>query len=297
MIRSRWLVAIVTAAACTANDGGNLGPVDAPSPIADAAPIDATPPAVDAPPPDAAGCIPPAVMHSCHLLTQVRDDGAPNCGSDPSIAIPEFGCYGLPNSTTAPEFGCACAGTLGHREICPAGDCYLRSGLPGTFPLLYESSSSMSIVIIASCAPLTINNTQPEEARDGAEPYSCPEMPLGIGYADPQRATGPGERCMHLWFWQAADQPIDPILNELGVCIDFTLYTWDHDGMANTPEVPWTLPETTDPHPADLTMLGPNHDLFWGAAPYPIPLTGSGAAKLPRASDFGLRLGAPFPTP
>jgi hypothetical protein len=224
---------------------------------------------------------------TCNVLTQVRDsDQAPACGStDPNA--PNRGCYGFPSGTAAPtDFACTGAGDLGHREIVTP-PIYTNSCLPGAIPMLYESTGSMSVVCIAPCAPLTINNTTNAESRDGAEPHSCPEMPLAVGVMNPARATGAGERCQHNWFWEDAATALSDASNNVGWCVDFTKYRWDDDMNAATPAVPWTLPETTTPY-ADIMNLQPTEDLFWGTAPYPMMLTGA-PAKTPRAKDLGFR--------
>jgi hypothetical protein len=235
---------------------------------------------------------------TCNVLSQVRDsDGAPNCGADPMLTVPDRGCYGFPSQTAAPTtFSCTGAGDLGHREVVPPPP-YLNSCLPGAIPLLRESSGAMQVVCIAPCQPETINSVTfaaDPDVRDGAEPYSCPQMPVAIGIMNPARATGAGERCQHLWFWEGSVTPVTAPSNGVGFCVDFTRYTWDHDGMPATPPENWTLPETTMPcaNINDATTWQPTEDCFWGTTP--LPLT---AAPLPqpprRASDLGFQ---PLPT-
>jgi hypothetical protein len=274
-------------AAC--DDGQpDAGPTDAADSVdasaADASPPDASSP--DASPPDASPPDAGPAVNTCNPLTQIRDDGAPACGSA-NPAMPDLGCYPAqgPDFTS---FECAPAGTLGHRDVVTP-PIYINACLPGAIPMLYESSGSMQVVCIAMCAPLRINNTEPDEARDGAEPHSCPEMPPGVGVVGPvARATGPFERCQHLWWWSSIDTAPHPLWNAYGVCVDFTKYTWDADQNPATPPVPWTLPETTDPY-VDLMNPMPTEDLFWGTAPYPIPLTGAYAPRAHTARDLGFR--------
>jgi hypothetical protein len=225
---------------------------------------------------------------TCNVLTQVRDsDGAEACGSTDPL-MPNRGCYGFPSGTAAPtDFSCTGAGDLGHREVVTP-PIYTNSCLPGAIPMLRESSGSMQVVCIAPCAPLTINNQQPAEARDGAEPHSCPQMPLAVGIMNPARATGAGERCQHLWFWEDAATVLSAASNGVGFCVDFTRYTWDDDQMPATPAVAWTLPETTTPY-VDIMMPQPTEDIFWGTAPYPMMLNGSKAPRVHTARDLGFR--------
>jgi hypothetical protein len=225
---------------------------------------------------------------SCNPLAQTRDsDGAPVCGSvDPSL--PDRGCYGFPSATASPtDFRCLAAGTLGHREAATP-PIVTNSCLPGAIPLLRESSGSMQVVCIAMCAPLTINYTQPDEARDGAEPYSCPEMPLAVGVIAPARATGPNERCQHLWFFEGDGTPLTAASNAYGFCVDPTKYTWDHDQMPATPPEPWPMPETLIPYAQPTPPLSADTDLAWGYAPYPTSLTGQ-TPRPRRAADLGFR--------
>jgi hypothetical protein len=130
----------------------------------------------------------------------------------------------------------------------------------------------MQVICVAMCQPLRVNNTQPEEARDGAEPYSCPEMPLGVGVVGPvARATGPNERCVHLWFFEGVDTPVTTASNGYGFCIDPTRYTWDHDQNPATPPAPWSLPETLNPFTGtDVINAESTDDVFWGYAPLPL---------------------------
>jgi hypothetical protein len=199
---------------------------------------------------------------TCNPLVQTRDsDGAPACGS-PDPAHPTLGCFATFTSGPA-VFTCGPAGTLGHRDPGPGSGC-----LPGTNPYIRESGTPEVIVCLAFCAPLTVNNTQPPEARDGAEPYSCPEMPRGTGVVGPvARADGADERCQHLWVWEGAAPP-SPAGNAYGICMDPTRFTWDDDRMPATPPVPWPMPETLDPY-VDAMNPQPNEDLFWGYAPRP----------------------------
>ena len=225
---------------------------------------------------------------SCDVLTQIRGDGDEACGSADPL-MPNLGCYGFPSNDAAPTtFSCTGAGDLGHREVVPPPG-FLNSCLPGAIPLLFEQSGSMQVVCIAPCAPLTINNTQPAEARDGAEPHSCPQMPLGVGVTDPPRATGAGERCQHMWFWEGSATPVTAVSNSVGFCVDFTRYDWDDDGMPATPRVPWTLPETLDPcaNINDPTTWQPTEDCFWGTTPLPMPVAPVHGGR--RASDLGFR--------
>ena len=223
---------------------------------------------------------------TCNVLTQVRDsDGEEACGSTDPL-MPNRGCYGFPSGSAAPtDFSCTGAGDLGHREVVTP-PIYTNSCLPGAIPMLRESSGSMQVVCIAPCAPLTINNTQPAEARDGAEPHSCPQMPLAVGVMNPARATGAGERCQHLWFWEDAATVLSAASNGVGFCVDFTRYEWDHDQMPATPAEAWTLPETTTPY-TDIMNPLPTEDIFWGTAPWPMML--QGAPRANSAANLGFR--------
>jgi hypothetical protein len=111
-------------------------------------------------------------------------------------------------------------------------------------------------------------------------------MPLAVGVMNPARATGAGERCQHLWWWEATETVLSAASNGVGFCVDFTRYTWDDDGMPGTPPVAWTLPETLTPY-ADIMNVQPTEDLFWGTAPYPMML--APGAKRHTASDLGFR--------
>jgi hypothetical protein len=224
---------------------------------------------------------------TCDVLTQIRSDGAEACGSSNPL-MPNRGCYGFPSSNAAPtDFSCTGAGALGHRAIVTP-PIYTNSCLPGAIPMLRESAASMARVCIAPCAPLTINNQQNPEALDGAEPHSCPQMPLAVGVMNPQRATGAGERCQFNWWWEDEETPIGPASNGVGWCVDFTKYEWDHDGNMGTPPVAWTLPETLTPY-ADIMNVQPTEDFFWGTAPYPTMLIGTKPARVHTARDLGFR--------
>jgi hypothetical protein len=198
---------------------------------------------------------PPAVVGACaptcDPLTQARFDGAPACGSTES-ADPELGCYGWPSQTARPTtFTCDLAGTGGHGSTV-VGPLHANSCAPGAVPYVLGRCT-------AFCDPLTTNTTMPANGA-GMPPYSCPDV----------GAYGSGERCQHLWRGEGNSTPHSAASNDYGLCIDFSIFTWDDDSDFSTPEVPWPLPETLSPY-VDASNPQPTEDLLWGMAPLPSP--------------------------
>ena len=199
---------------------------------------------------------------TCDPVTQTRlFDDAPACGS-PNPAMPTRGCYGMPGSTTVPtQFTCAPAGNPSkiHRVAAadaPGSSFFLNSCAPGYAPLLPRSSTDGTAVCIAFCTPGESYSGSTAEIQ-GVTPHTCPA----------RGASTASEECRYFWLLEDPRAPLSPYSNTVGFCLDTSLYTWDDDKVASTPEVPFpscaALPNT------DLNGNGIAENVDWACGPRP----------------------------
>lgn len=161
---------------------------------------------------------------TCDVLTQKRDsDGAEACGStDPQN--PNRGCYGYPSSDNTPtEFRCSGAGdaTLNPGAPIPVADAYLNACAPGYIPLFYASSSDHNnVVCTAFCQPQDTNST----AKAGANGK------VGSNQTCADKNSPTPFECRYLWWYEDATTPLTKYSHGLGVCFDYSKYTWTPGG-------------------------------------------------------------------
>lgn len=184
---------------------------------------------------------------SCDPVTQTRlFDGAPACGS-PDPDVPTMGCYGRLGGPYACSTVIPAAASRTHRMAAlgpPTGGAYLNGCAPGYVPALPRSSTDRQIICVATCDPVETYAGSAAE-RQGRAPRTCPA----------RGATAPSEECRFSWFFTESGMAV----HEIGICVDHTQYTHDHDMMPVTPEVPW---------PSCATLTPPDH-LTWGCGPMP----------------------------
>ena len=155
---------------------------------------------------------------TCDPVTQTRSfDEAAACGS-PNPATPTRGCYGVPGTASQPtQFTCAPAvnATKTHRVAAAdaTGTVFLNSCAPGYAPLLVRSSTDLTPVCIAFCAPHE-SYSGSTELIQGVPPHTCPA----------RGATAPTEECRYLWFLEDRAAPLSPYSNTVGFCLDPTFY-------------------------------------------------------------------------
>lgn len=166
---------------------------------------------------------------TCDPVRQTRDyDGAAACGS-PDPASPTRGCYGPLHG----PFTCAPVTWPERTHRAPlSGPVYVNSCAPGYLPMRGSTGASAPLVCLALCdpAPSWMGNAS---LRQGTPPHTCAA----------RGATASTEEC--LFADTLSGMPIDGA--EVGVCLDTSLYTFDHDLDPSTPDAPW-------PSCADLSM-------------------------------------------
>ncbi|MCE9573346.1 MAG: hypothetical protein K8W52_09330 [Deltaproteobacteria bacterium] len=169
---------------------------------------------------------------TCDPLTQIRDtDQKAACGStDP--ANPNRGCYGYPSSDATPtEFRCSGAGdlTFGAGHLLPVADAYLNACAPGFIPLFYASTTDHNNVVCTGfCAPGDTNSTA--KANAGGK--------VGSGHTCQDGGADAAVECRYLWAYEDATTPLTKYSHGVGVCFDYSKFTYDDDQNAATPNVP-----------------------------------------------------------
>jgi hypothetical protein len=186
---------------------------------------------------------------ACDPLTQTligSNSGA--CDStDPTS--PDRGCYTFDFEV----FSCSVIDppTLALTDRTPAkltnGSTLANSCAPGFVPFFFESTGSMSVRCAGLCAPLEIDNTQPQNAK--GDPTVLAKLPLEAALAAGNATCAPGKKgseaqqdCVFLWsFLTDIDgNPRPSRFNEtLGVCFAYTHFQYDSNGD--------TIPDTVMP--------------------------------------------------
>lgn len=195
---------------------------------------------------------------TCDPVSQTRsDDGAAACGSsDPQF--PTWGCYGtfggpftcsrFPNSVMNRTHGATALTS-------PSGAPYVIGCAPGYVAL--PTSVQTTFHCHALCTPAE-TRAGSDAQRQGVAPHTC----------SARGASAATEECRFSGFYL---QDPSEGLPAVGVCVDPTEFTWDHDmdGDLVTPEVPW--PSCSTLTSGDLDGNGvPDHQ-SWGCAPTPAP--------------------------
>ena len=168
---------------------------------------------------------------TCDVLTQKRDtDGVAACGST-DVNNPNRGCYGYPSSDATPtEFRCSGAGDLTLNPGAPIAiaDAYLNACAPGFIPLFYASSTDKNnVVCTAFCQPGDTNSGAPANANGK----------VGSGHTCADKNTPSPVECRYVWWYEDATTPLTKA-SHLGVCFDYSKFTYDDDQNTATPPVP-----------------------------------------------------------
>ncbi|MBN1773430.1 MAG: hypothetical protein JXB32_19365 [Deltaproteobacteria bacterium] len=191
---------------------------------------------------------------SCDPLTQTRaTDGAPHCGGGLDLeGHPLLGCYGTLNG----PFFCAPAGDPDRTADVPAADpggpVYLNSCAPGFLPLLVDPADGLTVLCTALCRPGDTFLGNPANAQGL----------VGSGYTCPDAGTSEAHECRYWWFLEDPALPPTASSNTLGVCVDYSRYSYDSDGDG-LPDAPFpgcttlsSTERTFDPETPDY--------LYWG---------------------------------
>jgi len=201
--------------------------------------------------------------HRCDPLTQERFDGLAACGSaDP--AQPTLGCYGIPpfliRADVETEFACANVINPDFGHYHPAKDAmgktYLNVCGPGfIIGYIVSEAQNMELACIGLCRPGETSNATPEAQalKNGVDPFQCTRL----------AGADANHECRYWWGFEDGALPTSPFSNTLGMCLNRLAYTYDDDGVATTPEVPW-------PSCADLSPIDDP-----GAEPDDVPAMGS----------------------
>jgi hypothetical protein len=169
---------------------------------------------------------------TCDPLTQVRDsDSKAACGStDPNN--PNRGCYGYPSSDNTPtEFRCSGAGdlTLNPGAPIPVANAYLNACAPGFIPLFYASTTDHNnVVCTAFCAPGDTTSAAKTNANGK----------VGSGQTCNDHGSPAPFECRYLWSYEDTTTPLTKYSHNVGVCFDYSKFTWDNDNNTATPNVP-----------------------------------------------------------
>jgi hypothetical protein len=154
----------------------------------------------------------------CDPVSQVRNDGAPACGSaDPQA--PTLGCYGLPYGY---GFTCMPAGPAAQTVGAPVTDVTANACAPGFEPLFAAQSGSSTIVCNALCRPAPTSVEMPGQPAGVADSgFTCPD----------RGATGTYE-CRYWW-------PLEPVARHdqdgIGYCLDYTQFMFRFGYMKGLP--------------------------------------------------------------
>ena len=195
---------------------------------------------------------------TCDPVSQTRlDDGAAACGS-PAPAFPTLGCYGyLGGPFTCSRFPNSVM-TLTHGATAltsPSGAPYVIGCAPGYVSLGTAAQGVFRCHALCTPAETFMGN---DAQRQGAAPHTCAA----------RGATAATEECRFSGFY--LDDPSEG-LPAVGVCVDPTDFTWDHDMDldAMTPEVPWPSCSTLTSGDTDGNEI-PDH-VYWGCGPRTAP--------------------------
>jgi hypothetical protein len=194
---------------------------------------------------------------TCDPVTQTRNhDDAAACGS-PEPATPSRTCIGEINGPflCAPIAGDALTRTHGMTALGPpGGGAYQNGCAPGYMPLFLRPGTS-EVMCIALCDPAEAYAGS-DAMRQGTPPYTCAA----------RGATGRTVECRFHWFLQDETGMSIP---EVGVCVDYAMFTYDHDMMPGTPDRPW--PSCSTLSNTDTDGDGMLDHLEWGCGPDPTP--------------------------
>jgi hypothetical protein len=183
---------------------------------------------------------------ACDPLTQdlLVSPATAACGS-PMPAQPTKGCY----TGSFNVFSCAGVVDNARTDRQPpltngAGQAFINGCAPGFVPFFFESTGSMSVRCSGLCAPLEIDNTQPQNAK--GDPLALGKLPLEASPAAGNATCAVGKKgseaqqdCLFLWTFltDANGNPGPSQYNEtLGVCFAYTHFQFDsnNDGTVDT---------------------------------------------------------------
>lgn len=129
---------------------------------------------------------------------------------------------------------------------------YRNGCAPGFIPFFFEMTGSTTVVCGGLCSPMKTDNTLqnnvignpatpaklPLEAAPAAGNAVCVTGKKGSVGTNPPNGR---ENCLHMWLFNIDMQGMladIPENDNLGICMDFTKYTYDDDNNAQTPRVP-----------------------------------------------------------
>lgn len=124
---------------------------------------------------------------------------------------------------------------------------YINGCAPGFVPFFFEMTGSTTVVCSGLCSPMKTDTTL--TANVIGNPNTPAKLPLEAAPAAGNAVCVAGkkgslpvsgnENCLHMWPFNVENNmlPQTPYNDTLGVCRDFTQYTYDDDNNQNTPRV------------------------------------------------------------
>ena len=213
----------------------------------------------------------------CDPLTQELKVGTNKaaCGS-PDPAAPNSGCYGYEDYSCAPVSAQVLSLT---DRMMPrtnaAGNPYLNGCAPGFIPLFYQETGSTVTLCTGLCAALEIDSTEPgnfagDSTALGKDPTVAAPAAGSATCSAIHRGSSANSSCRFIWYYLEDDQQMLPpvfensgYLDTLGVCFDYTKFTYDNDGNTMTANI--TVPSCKELPKRTAMTTGDDDDAAdWG---------------------------------
>ncbi len=191
---------------------------------------------------------------ACDPLTQDLKVGAVKqaCGST-MATMPTKGCYGYDDYSCAPAGPSVYALTdRAAPRTNASGNPYLNGCAPGFLPFFYEMTGSTVTKCTGYCAALEIDNTQLTDTTKGSATAigKLPTTAAAAGDATcnaTKKGSTADSHCKFMWPYVAdrttGELPMQfamgPHLDTLGVCQSIGFFSYDHDMMPGTANLPF----------------------------------------------------------
>jgi hypothetical protein len=203
----------------------------------------------------------------CDPLSQKLKVGDVDACGSPDPTAPTSGCYGFDEYSCAPVS--AQVLTLTDRMMPRtdgAGNPYLNGCAPGFIPLFYAETGSTMTLCTGICAALEIDNTTAHMNNNqgdltvlGKDPTGAAPVAEGASCKANHRGSSLNSSCRFMWPFLEDDAGMLPAAFEanyvdtIGVCFDYTKFTYDDDGNTMTPNVAEPNCATLPPRSAQTT--------------------------------------------